>query len=143
MKNISIPIRYGLVTSAVLIAYFLVLALFNNHVRPAFSFFNAIITSCGIFEAVRVSKLENVEKFSFGEGFKIGIITGFLAALLFSVFFLVYATEINPDFLLELLNTIPGDLGADVGMVTFVVFIMGLTTTVISTFVVMQFFKNE
>ena len=44
MKNLSIPIRFGLVTSVILIAYFLVLALFNKHINPAFSFFNAVIT---------------------------------------------------------------------------------------------------
>ncbi len=142
MKKLSLPLRYGLVTSAVLIAYFLVLALFNNHIHPAFSFFNAVITACGIFEAIRIAKLENEEAFSYGEGFKTGIITGFVAALLFTIFFLFYATEFNVDFLPELLKTIRGGLDADVGMVTFVVFIMGLATTVISTLVVMQLFKK-
>ncbi len=142
MKNVSLPLRYGLVTSAVLIAYFLVLALFNNHIRPVFSFFNAVITACGIFEVIRITKLENEEAFSYGAGFKTGIITGFIAAFLFTLFFLFYATEYNVDFLPELLKTIRGGLNADVGMVTFVVFIMGLATTVISTLVVMQYFKK-
>jgi len=142
MKKLSLPLRYGLVTSAVLIAYFLVLALFNNHIRPAFSFFNAVITACGIFEAIRITKIENEEAFSYGQGFKTGIITGFVAALLFTIFFLFYATELNPEFLPELFKTIRGGLDADVGMVTFVVLIMGLATTVISTLVVMQLFKK-
>ena len=48
MKNLSLPIRFGLVTSALLIAYFLVLALVDKHTSPAFSFVNAIITGFGI-----------------------------------------------------------------------------------------------
>ena len=61
MKTLSLPIRFGLVTSAVLIAYFLILALFNKHTNPVFSFFNAVITVFGIYEAVRLKKLKEAE----------------------------------------------------------------------------------
>lgn len=143
MKNISLPIRFGLVTSAVLIAYFLVLALLHKHINPVFSFFNAVITTFGVFEAVRLSKIENPEAFSYGEGFKTGVITGFVATILFTIFFLLYATEFNANFLPQLLKEMHGGLGADVGLVTFVVAIMGFATTVVSTLTVMQFFKNS
>ena len=142
MKKLSLPIRFGLVTSTVLIAYFLLLALFHKHINPAFSFFNAVITAFGIFEAVRLNKLENLEAFTYGEGFKTGIITGFVAAVFFTFFFLFYATEINTSFLPELLQSIRGGFNADIGMVTFVVLIMGIATTVIATLTVMQFFKK-
>ncbi|NNC49942.1 MAG: DUF4199 domain-containing protein [Flaviramulus sp.] len=143
MKKLSIPVRFGLVTSAVLIAYFLVLALLHKHTNPVFSFFNAIITAFGIYEAIRLKKLENVEDFSYGEGFKTGLITGAVATLLFTVFFLFYATEFNSTFLPELLKIMNGGLGADVGLVTAVVLIMGLATTVVSTLTVMQLFKKS
>jgi hypothetical protein len=143
MKKISLPIRFGLVTSAVLIAYFLILALFHKHINPAYSFFNAIITTLGVYEAVRLTKLENPEAFSYGEGFKTGLITGFIATILFSSFFLLYATEFSPGFLPELLKEMHGGLGADVGLVTFVVAIMGFATTLVATLAVMQHFKNS
>ncbi|WP_298238660.1 DUF4199 domain-containing protein [uncultured Algibacter sp.] len=143
MKNLSLPIRFGLVTSVVLIAYFLILALFNKHTNPAFSFFNAIITAFGIYEVIRLKKLEDPNNFSYGEGFKTGIITGFIATLIFTVFFLFYATEINASFLPELLQIINGGFNADIGMVTFVVLVMGLATTVVCVLSVMQLFKNS
>ena len=143
MKNITLPIRFGLVTTAVLIAYFLILALFNKDTNPVFSFFNAVITAFGIYEAVRLSKLENPNGFSYGEGFKTGLITGVVATILFTIFFLFYATEINTGFLPELLKSMRGGLGADVGLVTFVVAIMGFATTVVSSLTVMQLFKNS
>lgn len=139
----SLSIRFGLVTSAVLIAYFLILALFHKHTNPVFSFFNAVITAFGIYEVVRLSKLENPNSFSYGEGFKTGLVTGTIATLLFTIFFLFYATEINSSFLPELLVSMHGGLGADVGLVTFVVAVMGLATTVVSSLTVMQFFKNS
>ncbi|WP_396602864.1 DUF4199 domain-containing protein [Algibacter sp. R77976] len=143
MKNLSLPIRFGLVTSAVLIAYFLVLALVDKHTNPAFSLVNAIITGFGIYEAVRLSKLENLDNFSYGEGFKTGVITGFVATIVFSVFFLFYATEVNSEFLPELLQKIKGGFNADIGMVTFVVAVMGFATTVVSSLTVMQLFKKS
>ena len=142
MKNLSLPIRFGLVTSAVLVAYFLVLALVHKHTNPAFSFVNAIITGFGIYEAVRLSKLKDPDNFSYGEGFKTGIITGFVATIVFTIFFLFYATEVNIEFLPELLHKLKGGFNADIGMVTFVVAVMGLATTVVSSLTVMQLFKK-
>ncbi|UKM65861.1 DUF4199 domain-containing protein [Flavobacteriaceae bacterium GSB9] len=142
MKNISLPLRFGLVTSAVLIAYFLVLALVGKHTNPTFSFFNAIITGLGIYEAVKLKKMENINSFSYGEGFKTGIITGAVATILFTVFFLFYATEVNTGFLPELLQTVNGGFNADIGMVSFVVAVMGFATTVVASLTVMQVFKK-
>lgn len=86
MKKISLTLRFGLVTSAVLIAYFLVLTLFNLHTNPAFSFFNAVITAFGIYEVVRLYKLQHPDMFSYGEGFKTGMITGAIATIIFTIF---------------------------------------------------------
>ena len=142
MKKLSLSIRFGLVTSAVLIAYFLVLAMVDKHTNPAFSFINAVITGFGIYEAIRLSKLENPDDFSYGEGFKTGIVTGFVATIAFTIFFLFYATEINSEFLPELLQKINGGFNADIGMITFVVAVMGLATTVVSALTAMQLFKK-
>ncbi|MFD1614551.1 DUF4199 domain-containing protein [Gelatiniphilus marinus] len=142
MKTISLSVRFGLVTSAVLVAYFLILAMFDKQSNPFFSFFNAVITFFGIFEAIRLQKLKDPKSFSYGEGFKTGIVTGFSATAFFSVFFLFYATEINPDFLSNLLDTINGVFKVDIGIITFIVAIMGIATTVVSTLTVMQLFKN-
>ena len=143
MKQLSLPIRFGLVTSIVLIAYFLLLSLFHKHINPAFSFFNAVITAFGIFEAIRVYKLQYIESFSYGEGFKTGLITGGVATVFFTVFFLLYATELNADFIPQLLATIKGGFDTNVGMVTAVVAIMGFATTVVCTLTIMQLFKKS
>ncbi|WP_136480427.1 DUF4199 domain-containing protein [Cognatitamlana onchidii] len=143
MKKLSLPIRFGLVTSAVLIAYFLVLALVDKHINPAFSFVNALITGLGVYEAVRLSKLENPASFSYTEGFKTGLVTGFVATIVFTAFFLFYATEVNAEFLPQLLETVNGHFNADIGMVAFVVAIMGFATSVVASLTVMQLFKNS
>lgn len=143
MKKLSLAIRFGLVTGAILIAYFLILALVHKHTNPAFSFLNAAITAFGIYEAVRLKKLENSSAFSYAEGFRIAIVTGFVATFVFAVFFLFYITEVNSLFLPTLLETIGWGNTVTTGMISFVVIVMGLTTTVVSALTVMQLFKNS
>ena len=143
MKNLSIPIRFGLVISACLIAYFLILALFNLHTKPILSIFNGIITGFGIFEAISFIKHKRPEKFNYINGFKTGLVTGFIASIIFTIFFAFYATEIDPKFLSKLLTVFEGGYNVHIGLVTFVVAIMGISTTVVMTLTAMQWLKKS
>ncbi len=143
MKKLSLPLRFGIAISGGLIASFLLHALFNAHTNPLYSLLNVVITGFGIFETIRYSKLEQADKFSYSNGFIAGIIAGAVATIIFTVFFLFYVTEINKDFLPELLEFFKGDYEVGASMVTFVVAIMGFTTTVVLTFTFMQYFKNS
>lgn len=143
MKNFALPIRFGIVLGALLISFFLVLSLFGLHTHPAYSLGNSIIVGFGIYETIRYYKLEQSNAFSYSGGFTVGIVAGFLATLMFTVFFLLYATEINSDFLLNLLSVFKGDYNVSVGLVTFVVAIMGFATTVVLTLTCMQLFKKS
>jgi hypothetical protein len=143
MKSIGLPVRFGLILSGILIAYFLTLSLFNKHTNPVFSFLNAVITAFGIYETIRYYKLEQGADFSYSKGIIAGIIAGFLATAVFSFFFLFYITEINTSFLTELLKTVNVGYDVSVGLITFTVAIMGFATTVISALTVMQYFKKS
>ena len=143
MKNISLPIRFGLVISACLVAFFLILALFNLHTNPFFSLFNGVITGFGIYETIKYYKLEQADNFSYTGGFTVGIVAGFIAAILFTVFFTFYATEVDPEFLVKLLTVFKSDYNVHIGLVAFVVAIMGFATTVVITLTCMQLFKNS
>lgn len=143
MKNISLPIKYGLAISVALIAYFLILALFNLHTNPFFCLFNGVITGFGIYEVIKYHKLKQEENFSYTSGFTVGLFAGFLATIVFTFFFTLYATEINQDFLEELLTVFKRDYNVHIGLVAFVVAIMGFATTVVLTLTCMQMFKKS
>ncbi|WP_191858659.1 DUF4199 domain-containing protein [Hanstruepera ponticola] len=143
MKKVSLPIRFGLIMSVILIAYFLILSLFNIHTNPVYSFLNAFITVFGIYETVRYYKLEQGDDFSYSKGIIAGLISGFIATVVFSIFFLFYITEINSDFIPGLLETTNYGSDVSVGVVTFTVIVMGFATTVISALTVMQYFKKS
>ena len=142
MKNFTLPVRFGLATSGSLIAYFLVLSLFNLHTNVFYSLFNGIITGFGIYEAIKYRRLEEGQNFSYSKGFSTGIVTGFTATLIFTVFFAFYATEINTVFLTQLSEQWFKNLSFE-GIVFFTVAVMGFATSLVLTLTFMQLFKTS
>lgn len=143
MNYLTLPVRFGIIISAVLISFFLILSLLGLHTNPFFSLFNGIVTGFGIYETIRYYKLERGKRFTYAGGFIAGIVAGFIATLIFTAFFLFYATEANPNFLATSLAIFKGDYYVGVGLVSFVVAIMGFATTVVLTLTCMQFFKES
>ncbi|MGB5499085.1 MAG: DUF4199 domain-containing protein [Maribacter sp.] len=143
MKNFSLPIRFGIAASGSLIAYFLILSLFDLHTNVFYSLFNGVITGFAIYEAIKYELIQNKEGFSYGQGFKTGLITGFVATLIFTVFFAFYATEINTDFLKELSEAWSSEYNNFEAIVFFTVAIMGFSTTLVLTLSFMQLFKSS
>lgn len=143
MKKIILPIRYAIAISGCLIAYFLLLALMGLHTNPVFSFFNAAISAFGIYAAIKYYKIEQGDNFEYSKGFSVGILTGFISTLIFTVFFAFYATELDKNFLPELLKTIDREYDDSIGIISFVVAIMGFATTVVITLTFMQYFKKS
>lgn len=141
MKNITLPIRFGIVASACLIAYFLILALLGKHTNVFFSLFNGIITGFAIYETLKYTKLREGAQFGYGSGFKAGVTTGVVATVLFTIFFALYSTELNPNFLSDLSEVWAKDYSNFKGIVFFTVFIMGIATTLVLTLTFMQLFK--
>ena len=143
MKNLTLPIRFGIVTSAILIAYFLILSLMGKHTNVFYSLFNGVITGFGIYETIKYTKLRQGKSFSYGNGFTAGITTGFIATLLFTIFFALYSTELNSSFLDELSKVWSKDYKNFQGIVFFTVAIMGFATTLVLTLSFMQLFKSS
>ena len=143
MKNLILPIRFAVGICVCLIFYFLTLSIFNLHTRPIFSLFNFVITAFGLFEVVRVYKDQKGPDFSFLNAFSVSLITGFISTIMFTFFFLFYATEISPMFLNNLLSVFKGDYNVGIGIVCFVVAVMGFATTIVLSLAFMQFFKKS
>lgn len=142
IKEFALPIRFGIATSASLIAYFLVLALFDLHTNVFFSLFNGVITGFGIYEAIKYFRLSEKYKFNYGKGFTAGIVTGFLATIIFTLFFTLYSTELNPEFLEQLSSQWFKDFRDFEAIVFFTVAIMGFATSLVLTLTFMQLFKT-
>jgi len=104
MKISAFPIRFGIAISSSLIAFFLILSLFNANTNPFYSFFNAVIIAFGIYDALKLYKLREGTEFSYSKGFSIGITTGFVATVFFAIFFIFYVSQIDTEFIPKLLE---------------------------------------
>lgn len=143
MKKITLPVRYGIAIGGSLIAFFLILSLFDAHTSFIYSLFNGVITAFGIYYAIKTYKLKEGSKFSYAKGFTTGIISGFVATIIFTVFFAFFATEIEPDFISKCLMIFEGGLNVGIGSIVFTVAIMGFASTVVLTLSFMQLFKGS
>lgn len=138
MNRFSHPVKYGLLTAIGFIAYFLILLLFDLHTEPGFSIFNLIILGTGLYFSVTKYKEKRGDKFKFRNGFGVGLTTGFIATVIFTVFFLIYATEINPNFMDELLPMWSSDWYSNIGFVIAGVALMGFASTLVITYAWVQ-----
>jgi len=143
MKKLKIPITYGIAISIGLIVYFLVLSLFDLHKKPLFSLFNGVIMAIGMYTAIKNYRQKKGSKFKYQKGFMTGLLTGFNATIIFTIFFGIYSTEFNPGFLNELLTMWRSDYGTSVGIILFVVAVMGIATSFVLTLSFMQLFKDS
>tara|TARA_B100001063_G_C16556194_1_gene448615 strand:- start:50 stop:532 length:483 start_codon:yes stop_codon:yes gene_type:complete len=143
MGKFSIPIKYGVAIAAGLIAYFLIISLFGAHANPIYSLFNGVIMAYGMYEALKHYRLQKGNKFKYQKGFMASLLTGFNATIIFTIFFGLYATEFNPGFLDELISVWITDYNTNIGIVIFVVAVMGFATSLVLTLSYMQLFKDS
>lgn len=142
MKSSAIPLRYGVVLGVVLIVYFLIFSLFELHSYVWFSLANGVFTGIGIFMAIKDFKAKK-KNFKYQKGFMVGLKTGFYATAIFTVFFAIYASNIDPTFTNELLNRYEVNYQTGFGLVIFTVGLMGVVSTFILTLACMQLYKES
>lgn len=143
MSRFVLSVRFGIALASSLIAYFLVLSLFGFHTNPFFSLFNGVITGFAIYEAIRYKRIELKSEYNYGEGFQAGIVTGFLATIIFTVFMSVYVTEVDPDFINKIAENFSKSYDIGVGVFGFTVLLSGFATAVVLTLSFMQLFKHK
>ncbi|MBW2960369.1 DUF4199 domain-containing protein [Mesonia aestuariivivens] len=144
MKSISV--KYGLGIGVLLIIVFLILSIFNLHLKPFYSAINIAVMGIGLYLAIRVCKNEfqkdQLKSFTYQKGFSVGVVTGFISTIIFSVFFAIYASNIEPGFIDKMLVNWNAGYEVGVGTTSFIVFLMGLATTVVLSLSLMQIMKD-
>ncbi|MDN6279501.1 MAG: DUF4199 domain-containing protein [Psychroflexus sp.] len=143
MSKFALPLRYGFALAASLIAFFLILSLFDIHTNPIYSMFNMVITAFAVYDAIRSRKHELKDQFKYHNGVAAGLATGFVGTIFFTIFMSVYTSDLNPDFLNDLTTHFLHHSELNPMMFSFVVAIMGFATTVVMTLTFMQLFKKS
>ncbi|MEY8849582.1 DUF4199 domain-containing protein [Psychroserpens sp. XS_ASV72] len=141
--SLKVALKYGIIVTVCLIAYFLLLKLFNFHENPWLRIMNGVIMSLGIYYAIKYYKLSSDQEFSYINGMKTGLLTGFIATVIFTVFMAVYMFHLDVPFTEKLLGDWFGDYEVSANILLLIVFIEGLTSTIVLSMAFMQLLKKS
>ena len=120
-SSASVAIKYGIITTLGLIVYFLVIKLLDLHTNPWFRLLNGVVMAYGIFASIKRYKLVSGTTFNYINGFKVAIITGFLATFVFALFMGIYMFHIDTAFMNTLLQDWFQDMNYGGGILIFVI----------------------
>ncbi|WP_026754532.1 membrane protein [Sediminibacter sp. Hel_I_10] len=142
-STFKISLRYGLAMTLCLIAYFLILRLFDLHENPWLRLFNGVIMSLGVYYSIKYYKLSSKTTFTYINGIKTGLISGLIATVLFTIFMAIYMFHLDVEFTQKLLGDWFEDYGVGANILIFIIFIEGMASSVVLALGFMQFFKNS
>ena len=134
-------LKYGGFIALGLILYFLIVRLFGIHENPWLRLLNGVIVAYGIYKVIKDLKAENGVKFNYFEGFKVGILSGFIATIIFTLFMGVYMFYIDTAFAEKIMTMGLGNYAAEPGILLFIILIEGLASSVVLSLLFMQKFK--
>jgi len=142
-SSATVAIKYGIITTITLIVYFLIIKLLGLHTNPWFRLLNGLVMAYGIYTAIKRYKLISGTAFNYINGFKVGLLTGFLATFVFALFMGIYMFHIDTAFMDSLLKDWFDDMDYGGGILIFVIIVEGLASTAILALTFMQTFKNS
>ena len=134
--------KYGIGIAIAMIAYLLLTKLMGLHQYPMLSALNGVIIGAGIFFSLRSYKSDS-ESFEYQDGFQLGLFTGGLATILFSVFMAVYIFQIDTQFAEAVLDTWNLNFNKGALILIMSLVIMGFSTSFILTLAFMQLLKES
>ena len=134
-------IKYGFFIALGLIMYFLLVRMFGLHENPWLRLFNGAIVAFGIYSVIKNTKRESGIGFNYFEGFKAGILAGFVATIVFSFFMAIYMFHIDVAFAEKIMEMSLGSVAKEPGLLIFIILVEGFASTVVLSLLFMQKFK--
>jgi hypothetical protein len=138
-------LKYGLITAAICIVYFLVMRVAGYVHITALRFLNYAFLAVGIYLALtEVKNKIHKHRVNYLPGMALGFVIIFISAVVFSLFIFIYAKFLDQNFI----NIIKPDFPAYNGelnsyILGVYIFSESIIFGVILNFLVMQFFKRN
>lgn len=142
-RSLSVALKYGLFIAGSLIAYFLILRVFDLHNNAWLRMSNGLFMAAGIYFSIRHYKLKYNSEFTYVDGFKTGLLTGFLATGFFIVFMAIYMFHLDTEFAENILREWFDNTDQGAGLLIIIILIEGLASTAVLTLTCMQIFKKS
>ena len=146
MKNPNLPsliMKYASGTFLVLVAYFLLMKLFNLATIVELRFLNFFIMFAGIRLFMQQLKKENENRIDYLPSLAYGFLVSAFASLLFAVFVFIYLAYIDKGLMLHLKAHQPFGEYLTPGSATLVLVLEGCSSGAIITFALVQYLSRE
>ena len=121
--------------------FFLIMKVFGLEKIMALRMFNFVIVIWGINSAIKMNIFKNHET-NYLSNIFIGISTSLIAVFASAISLLIYAKFISPDFIHVLESSMLWGDNLSISLISIVIFFEGTASSVISSFIVMQYWKN-
>lgn len=136
VKNISTT--YGLLTGGAFIIFFLLLSIVGWHEKPWLRVFNGVILAGGVLLSIKEYRKATGNYMKYYSGFRTGLFTGFIATLTFMLFMAIYMFVLDTDFHMRIMKTWFAEYSQGPVLLLFVIFVEGLSSSMILTLITMQ-----
>ena len=142
MSTKNIVIKNALFIALMIGAFFFLSKLAGLEENPYLRFANIIFVILGIRNAIKTNVFKNKET-NHAKNFGVGLGAAALGVLFSTIGVIIYIEFINPEFLNVMNNSFL--IGGDTSLfeLAFTLVVEGIATSVVSTLIVMQFFKNH
>lgn len=134
--------RYGIWIAVILIAYFLLLKLIGLDQYPILSAVNGLIYGAGLYMAMKKYSTRK-NKFKYEKGFEVGLLSGGIATIIFTIFMAIYMYQIDTEFAVAIMERWNLEFALGTLMLLLTILIMGFVTSLVLTFSFMQLLKNS
>jgi len=141
MNTTKIIVRNALLTSVGIIAYFFAMKLLGLDNVSELRFLNFLFVLWGINNAIKTNIETNKENL-YINNFSVGITTSALALGIIVLGLIIYVSFIDPSFMTILENSFLFGSNLTLPLVVFALLIEGAASSVICSFVLMQYYKN-
>lgn len=121
--------------------FFLIMKVFGLEKIMALRMFNFVIVIWGINSAIKTNIFKNKDTDYLSNIF-IGLGSALIAVLASALSLLIYVKFISPDFIHVLESSMLWGDNLSISLITIVIFFEGFASSVISSFIIMQYWKN-
>ena len=142
MSTNKLIIKHAILISLMIGGFFFLSKLVGLEENPYLRFVNLLFIIIGIRQAIKENIYVHKET-NHAKNFATGFASAALAVILSTIGVVIYIEFINPEFL-EVMNQ-SFLIGGDTSLfeLAFTLVIEGLASSIVSTLIVMQFFKNH
>ncbi|WP_299159827.1 hypothetical protein [uncultured Tenacibaculum sp.] len=141
MTSTKIIINNALLIFAGIVVFFFLMKILGLENVSELRFLNFAFVLWGINRAIKTNIHKNQESLYFNN-FSIGIATSVVAVALTIIGLIVYVDFINPNLMTILEDSSFWGQNLSLGLVVFALAIEGIASSVICSFILMQYYKN-